>query len=959
MAANDKEEEQLRSVALQNARSVLLARQRAEEELRKQSEWLRITLESIGDAVISTDADSRVTFMNGVAEGLTGWSQAEAVGRPLTDIFRIINEQTRQPVENPALRALREGAIVGLANHTVLIARDGTEHPIDDSAAPIREGSGAALGAVLVFRDVTERKRAEEIRVRLAAIVESSDDAIVSKTLEGVIRSWNAGAEHLFGYTREEAVGQPITLIIPPELHQEEQEILSRLRRGQRIEHFETVRMAKDGRRLNISLTVSPLRDEEGNIIGASKVARNVTEARRAEAALRESDEKLRLLADTIPQLAWMARPDGHIFWYNRRWYDYTGTNPEQMQGWGWQSVHDPNVLPSVLERWRGSIASGTPFDMVFPLRGADGRFRPFLTRINPLRNDQGRILYWCGTNTDISEQKRAEEASRFLADASAALAAVVDYESTLAKVARLAVPFFADWCTVHMAQPDGSLRRLAAVHGNPARIGLANEMGERYPTRPDDPYGPQHVLRTGQPEIAADVTEALLLTAARDDDHLRALRELGLRSYICVPLATRGKTLGTLTFMLAESGRRYGPADLTLARDLAHRAAVATENARLYAELREADRRKDEFIALLAHELRNPLAPLRNGLQVLRLADGDAGAVAQARAMMERQLGHMVRLIDDLLDISRISRNKMELRRSRVLLADVVSSAVETSRPVIEAAEHELIVSLPPEPVSLDADLTRLAQVFGNLLTNSAKYTERGGRIWLSAAREGDRVAVAVRDTGIGIPAYALRTIFDMFSQVDRSIERSTGGLGIGLALVKGLVEMHGGTVEAVSPGQGQGSTFTVRLPVLGDRTPRPDLAADGERSGGRPRRRILVVDDNHDAADSMAMMLRLMGNEVRTAHDGVEAVEAALVFRPQVILMDVGMPRLNGYDATQRIRQQPWGRGAIIIALTGWGQDVDRAQSKAAGCNGHLVKPVNLPDLEKLLGELEGRRG
>jgi CheY-like chemotaxis protein len=326
---------------------------------------------------------------------------------------------------------------------------------------------------------------------------------------------------------------------------------------------------------------------------------------------------------------------------------------------------------------------------------------------------------------------------------------------------------------------------------------------------------------------------------------------------------------------------------------------------------------------------------------------------------MMERQLAHMVRLIDDLLDVSRISRNKMELRRSRVLLADVVSSAVETARPAVEEAGHELTVSLPPEPVHLDADLTRLAQVFGNLLSNSAKYTPRGGHIRLAAERRGEEVAVSVRDNGIGIPAESLRSIFDMFSQVDRSIERSTGGLGIGLALVKGLVEMHGGTVAAESPGVGKGSTFTVRLPVLAERAESipTALAEEGARPAG-PRRRILVVDDNRDSAASMALMLQLTGNEVRTAHDGIEAVEVAEAFRPQAILMDVGMPRLNGYEATRRIREQPWGRSVIIIALTGWGQEGDKLQSSEAGCNGHLVKPVSLPDLERALVEAEASR-
>ena len=318
---------------------------------------------------------------------------------------------------------------------------------------------------------------------------------------------------------------------------------------------------------------------------------------------------------------------------------------------------------------------------------------------------------------------------------------------------------------------------------------------------------------------------------------------------------------------------------------------------------------------------------------------------------MMDRQLTHMVRLVDDLLDVSRISRNKLELRRARVTLAEVVSSAVETARPAIDAAGHELTVALPDGPVVLDADLTRLAQVFSNLLTNSAKYTPPGGRIGLTATRGDGTVSVTVRDTGIGIPAAAMPTIFDMFSQVDRSVERSAGGLGIGLALVKGLVEMHGGAVTAVSDGEGRGSAFTVTLPVVTG-------TISGESVNGvhspAPGRRVLVVDDNRDGAESMAEMLRLLGNEVATAHDGLEAVVAAGAFRPDVILMDIGMPRLNGLDAARRIREQSWGKAIAIVALTGWGQDGDRERSREAGCDGHLVKPVSLVDLQRMLAEM-----
>lgn len=756
-------------------------RKQAGEHARRQEEWLRVTVSSIGDAVIATDAEGAVTFMNGVAERLTGWSQAEAQGRPLPEVFNIVNELTREPAQNPALRALQEGRVVGLANHTILISRDGTERPIDDSAAPMRDRG--TVGAVLVFRDVSERRKAERERSRLAAIVESSDDAIVSKSLEGIIQTWNASAERLFGYTADEAIGKPITIIIPRERLDEEREILSRLRRGVRIDHFETVRVAKDGRQLDISLTVSPIRDAGGRVVGASKVARDITEKKRAEADL------ARLTAESERQ---------------RRMFD---------------------------------TALSHTVDFVY------------------LFDTTGRFTY----------------ANKSLLDL---------------------------W--------DKNLEQV--IGRNFFELGYPHDLAAR---------------------LQAQIREVIeTKRSLRDESPYTSV--LGTRSYeyIFVPV------VGTNGEVEAVAGST---------RDI-------TERKRNEEDLREADQRKDEFIALLAHELRNPLAPIRNGLEVIRMSPNRT-VRERSQAMMDRQLTHMVRLVDDLLDMSRVSRNKMELRRSRVTLADAIHAAVETAGPAVEEGGHELTVSLPRAPIYLDADLTRLAQVFGNLLTNSAKYTPRGGKIWLSAERRGSEAVVSVRDTGIGIPPRFLPRIFDMFSQVERSVERETGGLGIGLALVKGLVEMHGGSVAAESEGPGKGSTFTVRLPVAEHTEPNASPAdVNRVKSGSR---RVLVVDDNRDGAESMAEMLRLLGNEVTTAHNGLEAIRLAEEFRPDVILMDVGMPRLNGLDATRRIRAEPWGQDTRIIALTGWGQEGDREQSREAGCNGHLVKPVNLIDLEKLLAE------
>jgi signal transduction histidine kinase len=377
------------------------------------------------------------------------------------------------------------------------------------------------------------------------------------------------------------------------------------------------------------------------------------------------------------------------------------------------------------------------------------------------------------------------------------------------------------------------------------------------------------------------------------------------------------------------------------------------TELQRAEAQLRDIDRRKDEFLATLAHELRNPLAPMRNALQILRLKGSDRGAIEQVRGMMERQLGQMVRLIDDLLDVSRITRGRLELRKERVELAAVVRDAVDTARPHIEASGHTLDVSLPSEPVYLDADPVRLSQILSNLLNNAAKYTDRGGRIWIVGARRGDGVDLSVRDTGIGIPADSLSSIFEMFSQVDRSLEKSHGGLGIGLTLVKRLVEMHGGSVAARSDGVGKGAEFIVHLPIARV----PDLAQE-EREALRPpsalRCRILVADDNSDAAESMGTLLRFMGNEVRIVRDGVQAVEEAAAFRPDLILLDIGMPRMNGYEAARQIREQHWGKDMYLVAISGWGQDEDKRRATDAGFDRHVTKPVEFAHLEQLIAEL-----
>jgi PAS domain S-box-containing protein len=383
------------------------------------------------------------------------------------------------------------------------------------------------------------------------------------------------------------------------------------------------------------------------------------------------------------------------------------------------------------------------------------------------------------------------------------------------------------------------------------------------------------------------------------------------------------------------------------------------TERKRAQEELRAADRRKDEFLAVLAHELRNPLAPLRDSLRIFERSSIADPVLITARKIMQRQSGQMVRLIDDLLDVSRISRNRLELRKESTTIGEAIESALETARPALNAAGHRLHVQMPAEPLFVHADRVRLAQIFGNLLSNSAKYTPPGGDVGVTVVRDGTEAVISVTDTGIGIDSGDLARVFEMFTQVGLEMEHRVGGLGIGLALVARLVQMHGGTVTSASAGPGQGSTFYVRLPLSAGSS--GSLAAAAAPQSELDRRKVLVTDDNEDAAAALALLLTHMGNEVQIAHNGEEALSVAAQFRPDLILMDVGMPRLDGLEATRRLRKTEWGRRAAIVALTGWGQEADKRRSHEAGADDHLVKPVDPQALEKVLASLpatsEGR--
>jgi two-component system CheB/CheR fusion protein len=635
---------------------VAIVTERDASRLRRSEEDLSTILRSIGDAVIATNVIGEIRFMNSVAEQLTGWSEKDARGLPLDQVFKILNEHTRAAVENPVAKVLREGTIVGLANHTVLIARDGAEHAIEDSGAPIIDGS-KFLGVVLVFRDATAQRTSER--------------------------------------------------------------------------------------------------------------------------SLVESEQRFRAAVDAVQGVLWTNSAEGEMRGEQPGWASLTGQQFDDYQGFGWaRAVHPQDAQPTI-DAWLDAVRERRPFVFEHRVRRRDGEWRDFSIRAIPLIDADGGVREWVGVHTDITERRRAEAA------------------------------------------------------------------------------------------------------------------------------------------------------------------------------LREADLRKDVFLATLSHELRNPLAPIRNAAHLLENEALGPEDVERSRLIIARQVRHMASLLDDLLDMSRITRGVFSLKKQYVNLQGLLGEALETARPLIDAKRHTVTLDWPPEPVEIEADPVRLVQVITNLLTNAAKYTDPEGHITIGARIEDDTLLISVRDSGIGLAPGMLGKVFEMFSQIDPDQERTQGGLGIGLALVKGLVELHGGRVEARSGGPERGSEFIIRLPYSPVRAAvrREAASAPPQAAELRSTRRVLIADDNQDGAESLAMLLRLSGNEVFVAHTGTDALELASQERPHVAILDIGMPGLSGYEVAECIRREAWGARVTMIAVTGWGQDDDKRRAQIAGFDHHLTKPVDLEVLEQLL--------
>ena len=958
------------------------------EMLRETEERYRIVADTASDAIITIDASSTILFVNPAAEKIFGHPLEEMLGAQLTMLMpEYLRHLHRAGIERYVETGRKH--ISWTAVELPGLHKSGKEIPLELSFGEFtRRGRRYFTGIV---RDVTERKRAEQ---RLAAqyavtstLAESGNlvDA-APKILQSICETlgWEVGA--VWSVDREAGVLRCVETWHRLESATTEFEVLSKQRTfspgvglpGRVWQSGETEWITDV--LVDANFPRAPLARKD-NLHGAfafpillgkevlgvmeffsheikqpdekivkmmhtvgSQVGQFI-ERRRAEADLQSSEQRYRYLADSMPEIVFTARPDGYLDYYNERWFEYTGLTLAQTAGWGWQPVLHPDDVEPCLKRWSKSIESGERYEIEYRFRRAsDGAYRWHLGRALPMRDATGAIVKWFGTCTDIDDQKRAQASLLFIAEASEMLASSLDYETTLRNVAGLAVPRLADWCVIHMLGDDGRAHQLAAAHADESKLRLLKEVNRQYPEGLETFHSYPLVLRTGRSELIPEISDAMLTHVSRDQGHLEMLRELGLKSTLCVPLIARGRTLGAITFATAESGRVYNSSDLTLAEDLAHRAATAVDNARLYQQAQEANLLKDEFLATLSHELRTPLTPIIGWVHMIRGGMLKGADMERGLAVVDRSSQALTRLINDLLDMSAILSGKMRIEQLPVSLSAALKEAVETIRPLAESRKITLDVSLcQDDPVLVSGDRTRLVQVFWNILSNAVKFSLEGQRVRLACQVDGGEVRVVIEDEGKGITPEFLPLVFERFRQADSSKTREHGGLGLGLALAQSFTHAHGGSVTAESQGLGRGSRFIVCLPRL--RLPAEDELASGskaEEDSAKGGVHALVVEDAPDTLEMLHKALKARGYQTTLCESAAEALAAASTATFDLVISDIGMPEIDGYELIRRLRRLAHLSHVPAIALSGYATEADIEDALAAGFDAHIAKPV-----------------
>ncbi|MFC5458858.1 ATP-binding protein [Massilia niabensis] len=985
--------ELMRSAALRNASNVMAARQRAEAELEAAKEALRRAhermenmLESLTEAFCAVDFEWRITYVNSRALELLaplGKTREGLLGQNLWEEFEEL-DGSNLAVELRRAMASRQTGSREFFYPRLASWIEARMYPSPD-------------GLTLYIHDITQR------RIDQQALIDGNNRLQVALAAGRLGDwSWDAASDRVNLGERAaailglEAETPHAWAVLRARLEESDREAVRRAV----LHAFATqtdlaieCRLLPDGGQARwIALVGRPdyaNPAERDSVVGMTGVVQDVSNRKNVEDSLRQSEETLRALANTIPQLAWMARADGAIVWFNERWYDYTGTTPDSAAGWGWQSTVEPDALPAMLEHWGNSIRTGEPFEMEYPIRGVDGQYRWFLTRVNAVRDRHGVVVRWFGTNTDVDQVKRAEQALReeskvleLLNSTGSALASTRDLRSLLQVAtdaasgiagARFGAFFY------HGKESDGPKFSLYTLSG-----GTANEFQS---------FGePQATALFGASFRGAGLVRSHdLLDDPRYGQSPTRFSMLSgqptVRSYLSVPVtAGTGEVLGTMFFGHPEPGV-FTERTERIVRGIAAQAAVALDNTRLYeaaqqaaeerkvlleserearAEAERSSQMKDEFLATLSHELRTPLSAILGWAQVLRRGGKDEADLQRGLQTIERNARAQAQLIEDLLDMSRITSGKVLLDMQTLSPQGFVDAAIDTVRPAADAKNIRIEKRYDPAPGMIAGDPARLQQVVWNLLSNAIKFTPRGGQVTVEVGAGQGSVAVTVRDTGAGIGPEFITHVFERFRQADASMTRRHGGLGLGLAIVKHLVEQHGGTVRADSPGEGLGSSFTIELP-LAKEMPKSTARSRMILSSPPPAApeltlrdltgvSVLVVDDDRDARELILRILTDCHARVRIAASAREAFAALQADLPDLLISDLGMPEVDGFELLSWVRALPRDRGGLLpaVALTAFARSEDRLRALEAGFSSHISKPVEPSELIAAVGSL-----
>ncbi|HEX7313812.1 MAG TPA: PAS domain S-box protein [Pyrinomonadaceae bacterium] len=893
------------------------AMKEAEEELRRGDERYRSLLENANDIIYSHDLEGNYLAINRAGAETTGYTREEILGG--LNIAQVVAPEHLELARRMTAQKLRDPARTTVYEVDI-ISRDGRRLTLEVSTriAYLDDRPVAVEG---IARDVTERVRAAQERERLLAETRAArDDAEEAlerrRDVEQRLRTLVDASASLLGSPQTEVV-LPAVLALSHRLVAADAYAIWRFSRAE----FVWSVVASSGLSEKYARERIEVTSHTGGIPEGPLIIEDVTTAPnleyRQETYRREGIRSLL----TLPLRA-HGEVVGTLVFYYREPRRFAET--------------DVVVATALANLAASAVRTAELYDEQRRLRG---------------------------------EAQVAERRATFLAEATTLLSSSLDYEKTLEAVAHAAVPWVADWCGVDILGEDGELRRLAVAHVDPAKVEWARELSARYPYDPDAPRGIAQALRTGRAELYPLITDELLIAAAKDEEHLRIMRDLGFNSAMIVPLSAQGRAFGAITFVTAESERRYGAEDLAFAEDLARRASLAVENARLYRQAQEANRIKDEFLATLSHELRTPLTAILGWASMLAAGTLNEREEARAVAAIERNARAQRQIVEDVLDVSRIITGKLRLEMKPVELRALVQDAVESVRPAAEAKGVYLSTLLAPDAGEVTADPDRLQQVMWNLLTNAVKFTPAGGRVEVELRREGARAALRVGDTGEGIAPEFLPHVFDRFRQADMGTTRQHGGLGLGLAIVRHLVELHGGEVTAESDGRGLGSTFTLRLPLRAARreetdatklpAARPEPAAGSTNSAALAGMRVLLVEDEEDARAMLKSLLEGCGASVDAVGSAAEAWASLEGAGCDVLLSDIAMPDEDGYSLIGRVRGHAVARvkETPAVALTAYARDEDRERSLAAGFNAYLPKPVEPAELLALLAELVKR--